>query len=437
VTFVTSAYYISNLYGRGAWTEFVAVSAIPPLVAAGMSIVRSERFAPLPSALFATSAIVWSGSHNITLAWGTIARVATLLCLRLLLRKPLAVGRRQLAWVLGLLALALCVNAWFLLPDALYSGRTQIVDISKFSWNASRDFNTPRALFDPIRYVPSSSTTPALYVQAPVWMLAWALAATALLRSRLGQTLRRAIATVAIVLVGILALIMVRALWRVVPTTLQLIQIPYRLNTYVAMLIATLVLVGVLAVESLGAGRARHTMSAALGAAMAITVSLGVWQLWVPDTHTRTRMPRAYSDRRDAFISPHVAPRTWYDTGAYLDAAEPVVPYPPDRVLRIDPTGIDGNKETLTVRLPPGPAPFAITMGAGPEVVELRGLVRLGRTRTGYTVARRPDRGTGPVRITLQSTSAANTVGVALSVVGLLGLAGLMVGAVVARRRVP
>jgi hypothetical protein len=43
---VTSAYYITDLYGRGAWTEFIALSAIPPLAASAVYLVRAPRWRP-------------------------------------------------------------------------------------------------------------------------------------------------------------------------------------------------------------------------------------------------------------------------------------------------------------------------------------------------------------------------------------------------------
>ena len=47
VAFVGGAYYVTNLYGRGAWPEFVATAAIPLLVASGLSVARSRRPRPL------------------------------------------------------------------------------------------------------------------------------------------------------------------------------------------------------------------------------------------------------------------------------------------------------------------------------------------------------------------------------------------------------
>ena len=40
LVFVTSAYYVTDLYGRGAWAEFIAVSALPLVLAASLRLVR-------------------------------------------------------------------------------------------------------------------------------------------------------------------------------------------------------------------------------------------------------------------------------------------------------------------------------------------------------------------------------------------------------------
>ena len=40
IVFVTSAYYISDLYGKGAWAEFMAVSMLPLVLAASLRLAR-------------------------------------------------------------------------------------------------------------------------------------------------------------------------------------------------------------------------------------------------------------------------------------------------------------------------------------------------------------------------------------------------------------
>src|ERR1017187_5538305 len=89
--------------------------------------------------------------------------------------------RRMLA-VAGLIALGGALNGWFLIPDVSYGYDTQI---SAFASTTARDglgpksvfasefFNTFGVIFDPLRELPSASTTPALYAQAPVLALIW------------------------------------------------------------------------------------------------------------------------------------------------------------------------------------------------------------------------------------------------------------------------
>ena len=428
VCFVTSAYYVTVLYGRGAWSEFVAASSLPLLAAAGLRIARAERLELGPCFVFWLTAVWWSGSHNITLAWGFTVFAALLVVLFVARVRPAVPGRGRLLVLLGL---GVSVNAWFLVPDLTYASQTMISAASQFAWGATRDFNTPYALFDPLRHVPLTSGNPALYVQAPVWLLVWALLAIGLLRSRMPAPLRRATAAVAIVLAALLALILVEALWIFVPGTLQMIQTPFRLNTYVALLAGGLLIAAVLAVEGLAGGRERRALGAGLGAAMAISIGLCLWQLWVPDTHS----PAHYDDVRDALGSVNVPPRTWYDPGAYLDRAAPVVPATGRRHLAFDPAGMGGNRVTLTVNPPAGPEPFTANFGASPKLVRLEGLERVGRNEAGYAVLRRPANAlTGPVRVTLEADGPALTVGLIVSALGLLGSVAFFAVAVARRR---
>ena len=288
LTFVTSAYYVTNLYGRGAWSEFVATSALPLLVASGVRIARSPRLEAVPCALFVASAIVASGSHNITLLLGSIIFAVALVALRVALRRPLTVERRRIAWLVALLGLALCANAWFLLPAVTYARDTQIASYPILPWRASGEFNHPRMVLFPDRHGSVSPDSPALYVEAPVWMLGWALGALALLWRRVTPPLRRAAFVFVLVLAALLALILVESLYDALPRVLAQIQYPYRLSTYVALAIAALVLVAVLATEN-AVGRARRRLALALAVATSITIATCAWQLFVPELESSRR----------------------------------------------------------------------------------------------------------------------------------------------------
>jgi hypothetical protein len=398
IAFAGSAYYVTNLYGRGAWPEFIATSAIPLLVASAWALLTRPRLEPLPATLFVTAAVVFTGSHNITLLLGTIGLTAAGVALRLALGPGvMQPGTRRLLQLAGLLALALAVNAWFLLPDLLHASQTQISAGRIYKWGATGFFNTPGILFDPLRRVPTQSTAPGLFVQAPDWFLLWVVAAAAAFWTRTEPRLRRAAGALAVLLAAFLALLLIGPLWNAMPRTLRAVQFPYRLNTLVALLSSGLVLVWVLALQRTDHRRRRRLLGGALIGSVGISAGLCLWQLWVPTT----RPALAYADRRGVFVSTHMTPRTWYDHGAYADAGERRIEKP-RRYLTIEPRRIAGDRVSLTVTPPPGSAPFSTDIAAGPYAARLGGgLVRAGRTPGGATVARRARPGAGPVRLTL------------------------------------
>ncbi|HEY3759003.1 MAG TPA: hypothetical protein VGL37_04535 [Solirubrobacteraceae bacterium] len=122
LTVLTSAYYVTNLYGRGDWTEFMVTSSLAPLAASGVHLVRTrtEAWRPLPMAIFVASVMLLTAGHNITLLWGTTIGVGALLITWIALGAPRLPYRRLV--MLGGLGLAgATINAWFLLPDIAYA----------------------------------------------------------------------------------------------------------------------------------------------------------------------------------------------------------------------------------------------------------------------------------------------------------------------------
>jgi hypothetical protein len=432
ITYVAGAYYVTNLYGRGAWPEFMATSMIPLLAASGWRLARAPRIEVVPAALFVIAAVFFAGSHNITLLFGSLSLIGGLIFLRVALgREVAAVNLGRLLWMAGLLALAVAVDAWFLLPDVVHERSTLIAVDPIVSWHYTSFFDTPAVLFDPLRTVPKQSSSPALFVQAPDWFLLWVIAAGAILWSRAGRALRRAgialVALLAVFLVGI----MVGPVWDHVPRTLQQIQFPYRLNTYLDLTASGLVLAAVIAVERVAPKRLAVRLRFALGAATAISLGLCLWQLWVPNTHAAL----SYQNRDAALASTHVTPRTWYDPGVYDDASQPIVTVPSGS-LPIDTSRISGNEVTLTVTPPPGGAPFATNIAGAPYLVSLSGgLVRVGRTIHGLSVLRRRVPGRGPVQITLRPSGGALAIGRDVALLAIVVLLALLVAGIVTGRR--
>jgi hypothetical protein len=410
MVFVTSAYYVTNIYGRGAWPEFMATSMLPLLSAAGLRLVRGN-WGLGPLACFVVAMVFFSGSHNITLLWGSIFIVSTCVFLWLFAGRRRSLPWRRLAAVSGLGLVAAGLNSWFLIPDVVYAHDTAISSASYTQPPTFSFFNSPHVLFSPLRTVPAGSNSPGLFVQAPVWFLAWSLAAVVItwpdLRER---SLRGPFLAVFAVLAGFLSLIIAPIPWDRLPSVLSAIQFGYRLNTYVAFACAGLVLIGVLAMDgragAKGAGRAR-ALGAALTIAAVVSLALCAWQLWVPSV---VQAPGVnYPNRNEVFESGANAPRTWYTGAAFADASLPLVAVQPGRTLIVPAQSVKDDSFNASIPVPAGSAPFATDIGTGPYFIHIDGLRIVGRTSEGLVLARRAD-DTGPVHVVIRTTAGAAVV---------------------------
>jgi hypothetical protein len=422
---VTSAYYITNLYGRGAWTEFMATAVIAPLLASGVHLARAPSWRPWPMLVFVVSAIIFTGSHNITLLWGSTVAILAGVMMWLALGRPRQLPRHRLAMLGGLGAASVLVNAWYLLPDIGYAQDVR-AHAEALAVAGASFFDTPGILLDPLRKVPAESTTPALFVQVPVWFLVWGLVAGALLlwRRHSRDTLRGVWIGIAILIAVLLGMIMFTGLWSVMPFPFDEIQFPYRLGTYIFYAVAGLALVGALALQRAAAreGPSRTIRGLRLGLAgvCAVSVGLCVWQQWVPNTLFHDW---SYVNRQEALVSVNKVPRTWYDPGSYNDNEARVLKAPQGRSLIIDPSRVHGDRYAAWLRVPSGLAPIQTNIAGGRYLVRLSGLTWLGRNQYGYAVVRRERAGSGPVHVVLETTpSAALALGWAISILAILAI---------------
>ena len=410
LVFVTSAYYISNPYGRGAWAEFMAVSALPLVLAASLRLVRG-RWRVGPVTCLVAASVVFTGSHNITLLVGSTLAVGALACYWLLSGASRELPWRRMLAVAGLIALGVALNGWFLLPDVSYAFDTMHSgELWPRSGHAS--FNTFGVIFDPLRTVPSDEPwCPALYVQAPVLALIWGLLAAPLAWRERG--LRPGVATALITLGGLLVLIMSSGAWSLLPTVFQEIQFAFRLQTYVALACAGLVLVGALALtrraQSGRATRSDRPLALGLGLAVAFGVAIAAWQLWVPNTHTSDHF--TYSNRADALRGPTLLPRSWYPPRAeYADRTLPIVEPPKDK-FSFYPAAVEDDRLGGFSSFPAGLQPFATNIAGGPYLVHVGGGVRVvGRTEEGNLVLQRTTDGSQPVPVELRAQLSAPVV---------------------------
>jgi hypothetical protein len=452
LVYVTSAYYISVLYGRGAWEEFIAVSTLPLVLAASLRLVRG-RLSVWPVACLVAASAVFSGSHNLTLLWGSTLAVVALGVYWLASGRSRELPWRRMLAVAGLIVLGVGLNGWFLLPDLAYAHDT-IVSAERVAWSVSGFFNTFGVIFDPLRTVPSESGTPALYVQAPVLALIWGLFALPL--SWRERRLRAGVATALIVLGGLLVLIMSSGAWSLLPTIFQYTQFPYRLQTYVTLAIVGLVLVGALALtRRTASGRVTSSdraLALGLGFVVVFGLAFSAWQLWVPNTQgfrtnqTEPHFWKFSGDRDKVLRGPQtLLPQSWYAANQFEDRSLPVLGTTARFTFAA--TQVKGDRLAGPVSLPPGPTPFATNIAGGPYLVHVGGGVRVvGRTATvagtvgaaeeGPLVLERTRNGSQPVQVELRpALSAPVVLGRITTAVSAAVLLALAITAAVRRRR--
>jgi hypothetical protein len=428
IALVTAPYFLTNIYGRGAFSEFTATAAIPVVLYSAFLVLTAERPPrwAVPGLLAALA--VMTGSHMITLVYGGMFLALVAGGVAVVYRDAVVDlvrhRRRRLALVGGAVLLAVALNGWYLVPG-LMLGRTTSVAVSPVPPSSYAWLTTPAMVLHGLPAVARGSSTRALYVQLPLVLIVWALAAVVYALAR--RAYHRPLGPVLLVagLAGCAVAVTSGAVWDALPVLFWFIQFPYRLLTYADLLVAGLVTVALVSLRRL-APRPRAVLGAAGLAAAAFALGVATWQVWTS--------PSLHHSRTVALRGTMLLPATWYDDGIYRNASLPVVNVAPDRTADLDPGRADPwGGWRGTVALPPGPGPVATDLGAGPGLVTVHGVRLVGRTKEGWlVVVRQPgdERPVVPIEVRPR-WAGAQGVGLAVSGTALVVLLGLMAGAAI------
>jgi hypothetical protein len=300
LVFVTSAYAMTLLYVRGDWPEHVAVGMLPLLAASALSVLRADRLRAGPALALAVSVLVFTGSHNLTLLCGSVVLLLTGAALLLLV--PAArrmVTRAGALRVLAVAVPAVLVNAWFLVPDAVYGSDANIAHLR---WQWSQFLHETRPYVDLKHLVTLSRgtvdpDTPHEAFALPVLALAWTAVAVVVARPRWRDPWLRTLGALAAVgAVVLLAMTHVGVL----RGPFVMVQFSYRLESYVNLMVSGVVLAGLVLLKGSGAAlavRARPALGTALGVVATVSVVGAVRQSVVhrdPSTYEEWKTFPAY-----------------------------------------------------------------------------------------------------------------------------------------------
>jgi hypothetical protein len=416
VLFLTSPYLVTLVYVRGDWPEFVALCSIPLLVASALSVLLADQLRARSAVALVFATILFTGSHNVTLLWGGTLLAALGLVLYVCSpRIRRQVTGRGVARVAGLVVPAVPLNAWFLVPDLVYQGRTVIAGIHYAHWRYTVA-NTMGFIDQPLlglkRYRINQYD-----LTLPILAMAWAASVAALTLRRTWRTSWMLLFLSLEVLITLLVITMVThgSLILHLPRPYVMIQYTFRLENYILLAVAGGVLVGLVLVNK-AVSWMRRLAWVSLATVVAISAGGAFRQIDVP-VQDNPKLPLWTS---------HIA-----SVGDYADGTPPEVPPGRRRVLFFSPDQIRHDRIRATVDAQPGEL-FQTNLVVMPALIHIdgarligNGILRFGDNILPYAVLRvDADAIPGAARITVRGASPwPVVVGRILSLLGVLGLA--------------
>jgi hypothetical protein len=370
LVFVTSAYYITSVYARGGWPEILGVSSMTLMMASGLSVLRAERLRPWPAAALVISTLVFFGSHNITMLWGStvlaLAALAIIVCVPQARRE---VTRKGVLRVVGLAVPAALVNAWFLLPAVTYKSEALLSAYPQSTAALVREtlgLVSVKHLFTISRASATSPTTP-FALSLPILEIGWVLVSIAivLLTRRKGTWTRIIVVVSALtILVG---LVMTHAdLLLALPNIYANVQYSYRLESYILQGLCAAIVAGLVLAK--GPGRRAQLWRWSLVPLVAVSVVGAIQQT---GRYPTDPTPSARLHAFDSYLKPPLTKTIWPD---YLDPNLPQYAASSQRPARVDfpPESIHNDHVSVTVHLIPGQLVYS-NLAANPHLVEVHG----------------------------------------------------------------
>jgi hypothetical protein len=381
VIFITSPYYLTLIYARGDLPELTGVSMIPLVIASGLSVLRADRLRIWPALALVLSGVLFFGSHNLTVVWGSTAiLLVSAVAVVMVPEARRWLTPRGMLRVGALVLPALLINAWFLLPVIAYQSHTdistrypywrEVLRVSMFMVSAHRLFSLSRAT------VLEPGTDFALSL--PILAMAWSLVSV-LVVSRNGQ--RGPWGRVLLICVGLMVLmgvVMTHAgLMLALPRPYSILQFAYRLETYVVLAVSGAVLAVLAATQK--STRVVRFWTWMLAPILLVSVIGAIQQV--------AAYPRGGDRDRVLVLASKPGPREG-ELNDYDDVALPILVNrhgsgPPE--VDFPAASIHDERASKVVHLPPGELVYS-NIGGGPELVRVMGAKIVGISPVGNDV---------------------------------------------------
>ena len=349
---VTAPYAITDAYGRGDFAETVATSMIPLILASALSIFRADRLRAAPVAAFVFSVAILTGSHTVTLLWGSTFLLAAAAIAALSWGGLVRARAGRLLQLAGLSLLGLGMSLWFLVPLVTHANDTLISQNPQSLSEGA--YTSIGEIFRPLRSTPQVPPDGFAVIQAqlPVLALVCAVVLLAFAWRRLSRGRRSLIVGLAALLGVVTLLSTTPSLFEHLPRYWRYVEYTERLIPYGDLLVVGLLVLGLAGLRA-RARAFRYATAAVTTIAVLGTVQAVAQVLAVPSMLTLTDRTTPHS-RDVIFIKPDRIPLTWYSFTDFADASQPTA-----RATTVHPLYVPVSaprRTSYTLTYPPGPA---------------------------------------------------------------------------------
>lgn len=441
IAMVTAAWYLGEGFGRAGFGSFAALSSMPLFLAGAVGVARRESIRTADAVALVVGTVLAFGAHNLSMLWGTVFLVLGAFSLLVFVRRVRLPPFRRLLSIAVLAGVGVGINAWFLVPNLVYSSRTRISNVAAMDSVADASFARPEVVFHPLRVMPEEQydfwrwqadihgypfeRPISQYTQFPILAFGWAaVVVAATRRQREAQMLRRLFLAATAVVCCFLALVLKPSLFEVLPTVFQKTQFAFRMHSYA--LFGFVFAMGVAAAALLHLRpRPRRIATGALAAIGMFSVAITLWQ---GGTATSLIGGLGYDVPRSEILAmPHAAP-FWYPYNDFWDQSAPIVEGAAATISLGPYEAIDNGRLRTTVTLPVVDV-ADLRLGTGSYLVRVSGLRVLGRTRDGLVAVEgaRPGEPTERDIVVERARTWPLTVGPAITLLSLMGLGALIV----------
>lgn len=237
--FATTPYIVSDLYGRGAWTELLALAAASMTVGATAATLSSARRRGRYFVILVASSFLLVGAHNITLLWTALVSIPLSVLLSMALRLPARVLSRRFASAGFAVLLGVALSGCFLIPNLALGQHTLIGQpagtLSKL--RSDHEFETPRIIFSPVLSQPRTIPASDLHTQTASVAIIWIAVVLVGLHRKIDRRTLMEIAAVGLVAGGFAVLVVRPDWWTKLPSFVWATQFTFRLVPFLTLVL--------------------------------------------------------------------------------------------------------------------------------------------------------------------------------------------------------